>query len=279
MVQRIKQRLFPCFFTLILLAAMFPALPIRANAAESTVPYIQQMIQYYRYYQDAAAPQIQELLDYITYLDPVKGQLWETIMENWSWCNRDLEISQNILPDGLPEDDSLCIVVLGYALNSDGSMQPELVHRLEAALNSANKYPNAYVAVTGGGTASHAAVTEAEAMADWLIRHGVSRDRLILETKSYSTTYNAVNTYGILVRSYPSVRSIAVVSSDYHIPWGCAMFQTVCDYTEVYGKTVIPVVACAANTTGYTSDTMYYQAKGICTITGIPFPDSGKPTL
>ncbi len=264
---------------LLILLSLFPALALPVDAAESPTPYIQQMLQYYRYYQEDAWDKVEELLDYITYLDSEKGALWKTIMSNWSRFNSEMDIPADVLPDGLPEDDSLCIVVLGYALNSDGSMQPELIDRLEVALASAQKYPNAYIAVTGGGTAANASITEAEAMASWLIANGISSDRLILETQSLSTTYNAVNTYAMFVRQYRNIESIAVISSDYHVPWGCTMFQTVCDYTEVYGKTVIPVVGCAANVTGNDTDTMYYQTKGICTITGIPFPTSGKPVL
>ena len=80
-----------------------------------------------------------------------------------------------------------------------------------------------------------------------------------------------MNTYGILVKEYPQIKAIAIVTSDYHAPWGATLFQTVCDYTEVYGKTVIPVIACAANKTGMPSDTMASQAMGICEITGIPY--------
>lgn len=263
----------------ILLLLLSPALTLSARAAQSSTPYVQRMLQYYRYYGEDAWGEIQELLDQIAAIDPEKGALWATIMDNWSRCNSALEISPEVLPDGLPEDSSLCIVTLGYALNPDGSMQSELIDRLEVTLSSAFKYPNAYVAVTGGATASNSAITEAEAMAAWLVQAGVNPDRLILESKSLSTTYNAVNTYAALVRSYPEVQSIALISSDYHVPWGWAMFQTVCDYTQVYGKTVIPVVACAANYTGTKMDTMGYQLQGICTITGIPLPTGGKPSL
>lgn len=268
-----------CMAAVSLLLVLSSAMALPANAAQSATPYIQQMIRYYRYYGEEAWDEIQDLLDTIARLDPEKGALWETIMADWSRCNSEMEIPSDALPDGLPEDNSLCIVVLGYALNSDGSMQPELVDRLEVALASALKYPNAYVAVTGGATASNADTTEAEAMVAWLLQNGVSPDRMILETRSLSTTYNAVNTYAMLVRSYPEVRSIAVISSDYHVAWGCAMFQAVCDYTRVYGKTVIPVVGCAGNVTGNSVDTLYYQSQGICAITGIPFPEGGRPEL
>lgn len=277
MIHFFRTRIFLLGCTLLLLISLCTALALPAEAAQSVTPYIQQMIRYYQYDQEEAWEEIQSLLHDISAIDPEKGALWETIMRNWSWCNSEMDIPTDVLPDGLPEDDSLCIVTLGYALNSDGSMQQELYDRLEVTLSSALKYPNAFVAVTGGPTARSADTTEAEAMAAWLIQNGISPDRLILETKSLSTTYNAVNTYAAFVHSYPEIKSIAVISSDYHVPWGCAMFQCVCDYTEVYGKTVIPVVACAANATGYQVDTMSYQAQGICTITGIPFPTGGKP--
>lgn len=241
----------------------------RTRAAESVVPHVQKMLLHYKNHQDLSAEPLQDALDRIANIDPKAGSLWQKVMASWDRCNK-MEIPADVLPDGLPEDESLCIVVLGYELNRDGSMKQELIDRLETALRSAEKYPNAYVAVTGGGTALDSDMTEAEAMAAWLRRKGVSKDRLIVETRSLSTTYNAVNTYAMLVRGYPEVKGIAIITSDYHVPWGAAMFQTVCDYTEVYGKTVIPVIACAANTTTTTMNTMAFQMNGIRTITGIP---------
>lgn len=255
---------------LVCMAAMLAMLTVPAKAAESIVPYVQKMVKHYRNHQDPGAETIQDALKKIQSIDPEAGKMWQKVMASWDRCNT-MEIPADVLPDGLPEDDSLCIVVLGYELNRDGSMKKELIARLETALRSAQKYPNAYVAVTGGGTAAESDMTEAEAMAAWLRRKGISEDRLIVEKDAMSTAYNAVNTYGILVRDYPEVKGIAIVTSDYHVPWGATLFQTVCDYTEVYGKTVIPVIGCAANTTKTKMDTMNYQASGICTITGIPY--------
>lgn len=256
---------------LILAAAVaVPKLSAPANAAQTIVPHVQDMVYHYRDHQDPDAKVIQDALKQIKRIDPEAGKAWEKIMDSWHRCNA-MDIPADVLPDGLPEDDSLCIVTLGFALNPDGSMKPELVNRLKVALASAEKYPNAFVAVTGGGTASWSDDTEAEVMADWLMEHGLEKDRIIIEKESLSTIYNAVNTYGILVKDYPQVKGIAIVTSDYHVPWGAALFQTVCDYTEVYGKTVIPVISCAANHTGQTADTMDYQASGICAITGIPY--------
>ena len=130
------------------------------------------------------------------------------------------------LPDDLPQDDTLVIEVLGFALQKDGSMREELIHRLETALACAQQYPNAYVLVTGGGTASQAPeATEADAMAAWLLEHGLDESRLIIENRSKTTCENAVFSYEILRQDYPQVHTMAIVTSDYHIPLGCLLFQ------------------------------------------------------
>lgn len=81
----------------------------------------------------------------------------------------------DVLPDGLPDTDELCIVVLGFQLNPDGSMRDELINRLNVALRSAEKYPNAYIVCTGGGTASgNASATEAGEMATLIPVHSIT---------------------------------------------------------------------------------------------------------
>ena len=55
---------------------------------------------------------------------------WQEILKLWDRVNTDLEIHEDVLPDGLPDTDELCIVVLGFHLFSDGRMRQELVERL-----------------------------------------------------------------------------------------------------------------------------------------------------
>lgn len=248
-------------------------------AQESTVPYIQRLIQYYQHYQEAADEEIATLLDYIASEDPGQGALWKAIMEDWSYNNSEMPVYQDVLPDGLPQDDSLCIVVLGYDLKDDGSMREELIDRLVVALASAIKYPNAYVCVTGGQTSAVDGVSEAGQMASWLREKGLEERRIIVEPRSLSTTENALKVYDILAEQYPQVSSLAIVSSDYHIPWGCTMFTTVSHYREYQGRKALNVVSCAANATANTSDTMYSQAWGIAVITGIPYDGSAMPAM
>ncbi|AYF79164.1 YdcF family protein [Nocardia yunnanensis] len=81
------------------------------------------------------------------------------------------------------------IVVLGYGLTPEGEMRPELMARLYAGYVSALLSPAAPVIVTGGNPQN--GVTEADAMADWLVDHGIDRARIHTETKANSTVQNA----------------------------------------------------------------------------------------
>ena len=138
----------------------------------------------------------------------------------------DLKLNYGVLPDGLPDTDELCIVALGFQLEPDGSMRPELIERLNVVLESARKYPNSYIVCTGGGTASqNSSATEAGEMAKWLIEKGVDRRRIITEDNSMTTAQNAIFTYDILTTQYPKVSKIAIVSSDYHIETGVLLFS------------------------------------------------------
>ena len=184
------------------------------------------IVVYHGCYGDAADKKVAALLDELESRDKARGALWREIMDYWDWVNTDLTVNENALPDDLPDDDGLCIVVLGFELNDDGSMKDELLERLRVALACAKQYPNAQVLCTGGGTAADAPdVTEGRAMGDWLLDHGLSRTRLIVEDKSMTTAENAMNSYKILFSDYPAVDSVAIVSSGYHIPWGSLLFE------------------------------------------------------
>ena len=170
---------------------------------------------------------VQVDIDKLAALDKESADRWAAIIRYWNDANENDFVNKDILPDGLPDDNSLCIVVLGYQLNADGTMKDELIGRLETALDNADKYPNAYILVTGGGTASaNSSATEADCMAEWLIENGIAEDKVIIENMSKTTAENALFSYAILDRDYPEVSSIAIVTSDYHIPLGCMLFNS-----------------------------------------------------
>ena len=245
-----------------------------AATKEDIAPYARQLLQYYRHHGAAAEDVIWDILRQMAEKDPNQAAIWENLMAHWAWVNEDMPVSEEVLPDGLPEDESLCIVVMGYSLNDDGSMKEELVDRLVVALASAMKYPNAWIALSGGQTGQAQGVTEAGQMASWLKARGIEEKRLILDKQSLSTTANAVNVYKLLNNSYPQVKSIALVTSDYHVQWSCAMFTAVSDYNFGYNAgTPVELLAAAVCDTGATADTMLQQAWGIGQITGIGFDE------
>lgn len=180
----------------------------------------------YGTYGEQAADRIDALLNELSAMDASAGTRWKTIMELWTSPQLGQPLYYDVLPDGLPDTDELCIVVLGFQLNPDGSMKDELIERLTVALNSAQKYPNAYIVCTGGGTAAeNKSASEAGEMAKWLAEKGVEQKRIIVEDNSITTAQNALFTYDILTSLYPSVKKLAIVSSDYHIATGELLFK------------------------------------------------------
>ena len=180
----------------------------------------------YGTYGSEAKDRIKELSEELSEIDPVSAKRIDCIVDIWTSGDLGKPLNYDILPDGLPDSDELCIVVLGFQLEPDGSMNDELIQRLTVALNSAKKYPKSYIVCTGGGTAAdNPAASEAGEMAKWLEANGIEKQRLIVEDNSITTAQNAIFTYDILTSLYPSVKKLAIVSSDYHIATGELLFK------------------------------------------------------
>ena len=187
---------------------------------------IEELVTYYGSYGGEADAQIEMLLKELRSADADAADRWERILTLWKTANSDLTVHDRVLPDGLPDTDELCIVALGFQLNPDGSMREELIERLTVVKASAEKYPNALIVCTGGGTATNdPEATEAGRMADWLKENGLAPERIIVEDKSLTTAQNAIFTYDILTKSFPQVKQLVIVSSDYHIATGTLLFE------------------------------------------------------
>lgn len=159
-------------------------------------------------------------------MDAKRAEEVREIFAYWDLTKDSSYVNINENTDGFPEDDSLLIAVMGYQLNPDGSMKEELVGRLTKAKSLADKYPNSYILVTGGGTASsNREATEAGQMAKWLIKEGVDEKRIIVEDKSKDTADNSVFSYEIIKRDYPSIKKTVIVTSDFHIPMAGMFFE------------------------------------------------------
>lgn len=262
----------------LLALAFLLSMPPRAHATDPEAgDYIQQLICYYQYYQEDARLDLDLLLEQFSTVDALTAWKWQKIMDHWSWVNTQMDIDPEILPDGLPEDDSLCIVVLGYALKRNGDMQSELIGRLETALASAEKYPNAYIAVTGGGTArNNPDATEAGEMAKWLIEKGIDESRIIIEDESLSTVSNAQHTCKLLNESYPRIEHLAIVTSDYHQGRGALLFEA----EAILSGYAMGVVSIASyRTDDHELDSVKQQASALAHLAGYSTEDFERPRL
>lgn len=113
------------------------------------------------------------------------------------------------------------IVTLGYALNPDGSMHEILIERLETTLSMAKNNPDALIVLTGGVPKNHK--TEGRLMADWLIKKGISKNRIIEENYATSTVDNALFSSYALARH--KIDHATIISSASHVRRGQTLFE------------------------------------------------------
>ncbi len=204
--------------SLILCAAMlFTAATAFAEGKAASQALIERMVVGYAAYGTRDTAAMAELAA----VDPGLADQWSRIMALW-----ETPVTVNAaLPDGLPEDDTLCLVALGFQLNPDGTMRDELVERLKTLQTASEKYPKAVIVCTGGGTAADDTnATEAGRMAEWLEANGVDSSRIVVENRSLTTAQNAIYTFDLLEEQHPQVQQIAIISSDYHIATGTLLF-------------------------------------------------------
>lgn len=208
--------------SLILVLCIFLVMLFPAFAEETTQAAVQSQIERAVVSYAATGARDEQALSSLASLDASLGEKWVRIMDLWEAQ----VIIHEKLPDDLPQDDSLCLVALGFQLNPDGTMRDELLERLKVLLAASEQYPNSFIVCTGGGTAAdEPTATEAGRMAEWLESQGVNPARIIVEDHSLTTAQNAIFTYDILEEKYPQVKQIAIISSDYHIPTGILLFS------------------------------------------------------
>lgn len=92
-----------------------------------------------------------------------------------------------------------------------------LQDRLDKALDYLEDHPDMTVVVSGGqGPDEH--VTEARAMADYLMEQGVEEERILLEEASHNTVQNLRYTARLLEEEgYDMEQDIVVVSNGFHL--------------------------------------------------------------
>jgi vancomycin permeability regulator SanA len=109
--------------------------------------------------------------------------------------------------------DSDFFLVLGHALNTDGTPKRELVGRLEMALYASENHPSAKLVVSGGGQVVK--FKEAKVMKQWLEEKGVSGDRILMELNSRDTVENITMSTTLLTQQ--KARSVCLITGTQHI--------------------------------------------------------------
>lgn len=255
-------------------AGLMMACPVAAEETDRVDELIGNLIGYYR---DGAETDIMRTLDELKEVSETDHEIWDSIIDYWDWIENDMVENMDVAPDGLPNDNSHAFIVLGYALNSDGTMKPELEGRLQVALNSAEKYPNSYILVTGGVEKN--GWTEGERMHDWLVDHDISEDRILVETEAGDTTGNAQNSFKIL-HQMPQIKSISMITSQYHLKRGTLLYyaQSLLSAKEL---NTTPIKLIGEGNAGYKvegkdSESMLQKVNSLKDIAGVSVPSSSK---
>ena len=112
-------------------------------------------------------------------------------------------------------DDYDALIVLGAAVHGD-RVTWVLSNRLDTAYDYAVDHPGATLVVSGG-QGSGETVTEASAMAKYLIARGIDPARILLEDRAESTAENFAFSKALIDEQLGPDASIAFVTTRFHV--------------------------------------------------------------
>ena len=107
------------------------------------------------------------------------------------------------------------VIVLGAGLRGEEPSKA-LRFRLDAAYDYAIKNPKAMIIVSGG-QGENEVIAESTAMKRYLVKKGLSEERIIEENRSTSTKENLAFSKAILDETLGNHYRIAIISNDYHV--------------------------------------------------------------
>ena len=107
------------------------------------------------------------------------------------------------------------LIVLGAAVHGD-RVTWVLSNRLDTAYDYAVAHPNTTLVVSGG-QGDGESVTEASAMAGYLVRRGIDPARILMEDKAESTAENFAFSKAIIDKQLGKDASIGFVTTRFHV--------------------------------------------------------------
>jgi len=178
-------------------------------------------------YIDKNYNKIDDILNEIMALDEYIYRRDKEIMDYWDYVDHKMKLYYGKPSNNLPKTSDHAFVVLGHVLNKDGSLDKEGKGRCDVAYECAIQYPNSKIFITGGRTAKgNTTVTESGQMKKYLVEEkGLSEDRIEIEKDSRTTNENVHFTLKKLYEL--NIKSISIVTSDYHIRRGSLLFKGV----------------------------------------------------
>lgn len=103
-----------------------------------------------------------------------------------------------------------------------------LQDRLDKALEYLEENPDLIVVVSGGQGADEP-VSEAQAMEEYLVEHGVPEGQIVLEDQSYNTMQNLTKSVMLLEKlGYDGQEDVVVVSNGFHLTRVRMLWARVC---------------------------------------------------
>ena len=108
------------------------------------------------------------------------------------------------------------MIILGCQVRQNGP-SVLLQDRLDEALGYLEEHPDMTVVVSGGQGPDEP-TTEAQAMADYLVEHGVEEENILLEGESHNTTQNFQYSKALLAQeNIDDSDGVLVVSNGFHL--------------------------------------------------------------
>lgn len=110
------------------------------------------------------------------------------------------------------------IIILGCKIRRDGSLPPLLKGRVDRALEFRNEQLKAtgkdLIFIPSGGKGNDEIISEAEAIANYLIERGIDKKKILLEDKSTSTYENIIFSYKLIK---DKEANICISTTNYHV--------------------------------------------------------------
>lgn len=121
----------------------------------------------------------------------------------------------------LPRFDKDYILIHGCQIKKDGTLTKLLQSRADRAVEFAEMQKEVadkdIIFVPSGGQGSDEVVSEAEAIKNYLMKRGISEDRILLEDKSVNTKANIENAVKLIHERSGEDAKIAFATTNYHV--------------------------------------------------------------